>query len=214
MNKNLLIVGAGIYGVVAEEIAESTKQFEKISFIDDKNNKAWSGEPVIGTTENLAELAERYSNIIVAIGDPKVRLALLKKIKSETSYKLVSLVSPDAFIASSARVAEGCIIEPKAVIHTHSVISYGCIVSAGAVVNHGSVCKPGVHVDCNATVAGNTLVPSNIKVPSGTVFKGDTPTAEDYEIEVCADINNGGLPKVPHGPIETETLKYNFDDVM
>ena len=33
--KNLLIIGAGQYGVVAKEIAESMKCFEKIDFVDD-----------------------------------------------------------------------------------------------------------------------------------------------------------------------------------
>ena len=33
--KNLLIIGAGQYGMVAKEIAESMKCFEKIDFVDD-----------------------------------------------------------------------------------------------------------------------------------------------------------------------------------
>ena len=35
MNRNLLIVGAGIYGVVAYEIAADMGRFEKIDFVDD-----------------------------------------------------------------------------------------------------------------------------------------------------------------------------------
>lgn len=36
MNKNLLIVGASTYGVLASEIAEDMKCFEKISFVNDE----------------------------------------------------------------------------------------------------------------------------------------------------------------------------------
>ena len=44
MNHNLLIVGAGIYRVVAKEIAESMECFDKIAFADDKKKMTPNGE--------------------------------------------------------------------------------------------------------------------------------------------------------------------------
>ena len=35
MNKNLLILGAGMFGTVVKEIAWSTGLFEKVDFLDD-----------------------------------------------------------------------------------------------------------------------------------------------------------------------------------
>lgn len=40
VNKNLLILGAGQYGYVAKEVAESMGHFEKITFLDDNNERA------------------------------------------------------------------------------------------------------------------------------------------------------------------------------
>ena len=37
MNRDLLIIGAGQYGMVAKEIAESMRCFDKIDFLDDKS---------------------------------------------------------------------------------------------------------------------------------------------------------------------------------
>lgn len=173
MNNNLLIIGAGIYGVVAKEIAESMTCFGKIAFVDDAKKATPNGIEVVGTCADLRYLVCAYSNIVVAIGNPEIRLSLLQKIKEETSYRIVSLVSPYAYIAPSAQIKKGSIIEPLAVIHTGCVIGTGCIISAGAVVNHASMCADGVHVDCNATVAGNTFVPACTKVCSGTFFKKD-----------------------------------------
>ena len=48
MNKNLLIVGAGAYGVVASNIAHEMGCFEKIDFVDDGNESTPTGEKVIG----------------------------------------------------------------------------------------------------------------------------------------------------------------------
>ena len=170
MNKNLLIVGAGIYAVVAWEIAEDMGCFEKIDFVDDTKETAPNGNRVVGTTRDLGRLATEYSNIIVAIGEPKIRNSLLNQIKEETEYNIVSLVSPKAYVARSAQVEKGCIIEPMAVVHSLCVIAEGCIISSGAVINHAGKCAEAVHVDCNATVAGHVLVPAGEKVKSGQVY--------------------------------------------
>ncbi|MBQ7968419.1 MAG: hypothetical protein IJ292_01170 [Clostridia bacterium] len=171
MNKNLLIIGAGTYGVLASEIAKDVGCFEKIDFVDDERKNTPNGIDVVGTTRDIDELAVEYSNIIVAIGNPDVRMSMLKRIKEETTYSVVSLVSPKAYVSPSAQIMSGCIIEPLTVVHTGCVIAAGCIISAGAVINHASVCCEGVHVDCNATVEGYCIVPAETKICSGEVYK-------------------------------------------
>ncbi len=179
MNNNLLIVGAGVYGLVAYEIADSMKCFDKIAFADDEKKTTPNGIEVIGTCAELDELVCEYSNIIVAIGNPEVRLSLLQKIKEETPFRIVSLISPYAYVSPTAQIMPGSIVEPMAVIHTGSIISTGCIISAGAVVNHVSMCCDGVLVDCNATVAGSTLVPAGMKIKRGEVFDRKNFEAND-----------------------------------
>ena len=174
MNKNLLIVGAGTYAVVASEIAADMGCFEKIDFVDDGRSTTPNGISVVGTTRDIDELAITYSNIIVAIGNPEVRLSLLGRIKEETPYHIITLASPKAYISPSAQIMSGCIIEPMAVVHAGCVIGSGCIISAGAVVNHSSMCYDGVHVDCNATVEGYCIVPSGTKICSDEVYKKKT----------------------------------------
>lgn len=149
----------------------SMKYFEKIAFVDDERKTTPNGIEVVGTCADIERLVCEYSHIVVAIGNPKVRLSLLQKIKEETLFWIVTLVSPHAYISRIAQIMPGSIVEPMAVIHTGCVIGTGCIVSASAVINHASICCDGVHVDCNATVAGNTLVPVVSKVCSGMVFK-------------------------------------------
>lgn len=170
MKSNLLIVGAGLYGLVAKEIAESMGRFGKIGFIDDNAKIAPDGKKILGNLSDINLFRNEYDSVIVAIGNPDARLSMLKKLKNDKCFSIVTLISPLAYISSTADIAEGCIIEPMAVVHTKCVISMGCIISAGAVVNHVSVCEEGVHVDCNATVAGYTTVLAKTKVMSGTVF--------------------------------------------
>lgn len=171
MNRNLLIIGAGIYGLVVKEIAQSTHRFDHIAFIDDGNDHAPDGTQVIGTTKDLVRLSDTYSHAAVAIGNPDFRKKIIQNIEENTPLQLASLVSPHAYIAPSAQLGPGCIIEPMSVVHSGCTLGKGCLICAGAVVNHASSCEDYVQIDCNATVAGYTTVPSGTKVQSGSVYQ-------------------------------------------
>ncbi len=214
MNRNLLIVGAGIYAVVASEIAVEMGCFDKLDFIDDEREITPNGISVIGKFKDIEELVCKYNNVIVAIEEPEIRLSLIQKIKEETPCRMVTLVSPQAYISPSAQIMEGCIIEPKAVISTGCVIARGCIISAGAVVNHTSMCADGVHVDCNATVASSTMVPAGMKIKCGTVY--DRKTIEVNNLFFDAEAWAKKLHEIQqaHTPTPINGKTYNFDDVM
>ena len=171
MKQNLLIVGAGIYGLIAKDIAVDMACFDKIGFIDDNAKTAMDGSAVLGTVADMNTLQQQYDAVVVAIGNPEVRLKILAYVEANTSYKTVSLIAPQAFVSSAASVAPGCIVEPMAVVHARSVLETGAVVSAGAVVNHGGHLLPGAHADCNATVAGFATVAANTKVKSNTYFE-------------------------------------------
>lgn len=214
MNKNLLIIGGGIYAVLASEIAADMGCFKKIDFVDDEKKTTSNGMEVVGKIQDIERLAAEYSNIIVAIGNPDVRLSLLNWIKEETQYRIVSLISPKAYISPSAQIMDGCVIEPMAVIHTNCVIGFGCIISAGAVVNHAAMCCAGVHVDCNATVEGYCIVPARTKVCSSEVYRyKDTINATD----LCFDLqkptkHSADISK--RTPKEMDGLEYTFESGM
>jgi FlaA1/EpsC-like NDP-sugar epimerase len=82
-SENLIIIGAGAYGAVALEIASDMGCFDKIDFVDDGRKIAANGKTVIGTSAQLEELSDEYNNMIVAIGNPELRLSLLKKIEKK-----------------------------------------------------------------------------------------------------------------------------------
>lgn len=214
MKNNLLIIGASTYGVVAYEIAEDMRCFGKIDFVDDERLTTPNGIKVIGTTQDINRLASEYDNIIVAVGNSEVRLSLLERIEKETPYRIVSLISPKAYVSPSAQILNGCIIEPMAVIHTSCVINTGCIISTGAVVNHETICCNGVHVDCNATVEGYCRVPVGTKIYSGDVYKcegavktGDLLFNLQKQPENLLDISK-------RTPKEIDGLEYTFESGM
>lgn len=163
MHKKLLILGAGQYGTVVKEIAESLQCFEKIDFLDDKNQCA------IDVLENHEKYAKTYSHAIVAIGNPDTRLAYIAKLM-QAKFTIATLISPRAYVASSAKVMCGTVVEPMAVINANAVVSIGTLVCAGAVVNHNAVIGDGCVIQCGSIVTANAVLPAKTKLNYASVF--------------------------------------------
>lgn len=163
MKESLLIIGAGQYGAVALEVAQSMGCFEKIGFLDDNNDKA------LGKLEKYKDLIGEYTYAFVAIGKNNFRMEWLKKLKA-AGYKIHPLISPMASVSSTARIGAGSIIEPMAVVQPNAYVGKGCLICAGAVVKHNSHVSDGCHIDSNAVVIPRAVVPSGTKVESCKVF--------------------------------------------
>ncbi len=160
---NLLILGAGQYGSLVYDIAKETQKFDKIDFLDDISVKA------IGKTNEMAKFIGTYKFAIVAIGNSGKRIEFLKALET-AGFEIPVLCSPKAYIAPSAQVSSGTIIEPMAVVHSNSKVGKGCLVCAGAVINHDAVVEDGCQIDCNAVVPSSQTVPKSTMLPCGYVF--------------------------------------------
>lgn len=161
---NLLILGAGQFGLMVKEIAESMGCFDKIDFLDDNN------EIAVGKLADYQEFSFAYRYAVVAIGNPDVRLSYIEKL-SEAGYVVAVIASSSAYIAPSAKVMKGSIIEPMAVVQANSVVSIGSIISSGSVVRHNAVVGDACHVDCNAVVMSGSMVSAKTKVEACTVYR-------------------------------------------
>ena len=163
MENHLLILGAGQYSFVARETAEAMGCFGRIDCLDDNNPEA------IGKLSDYLKLFGEYTHAFVAMGNPALRLEWLEKLEA-AGYRLPVLCSPKAYVAPSARVMGGCIMEPMAVVQSNTVIKRGCLICAGSIVNHNAVVEAVCQIDCGAIVRSNTTVPDGTKVSCGAVI--------------------------------------------
>ncbi len=159
--KKLLILGAGQYGAVAKEIAESTGDYSEIAFLDDSNSVA------IGKIHDFERFKNEFHAATVALGDAVLRLKLLDKL-AECGYDIPVLRHPAAYVSPSAVIGNGSFLEPMTVIHTDVKIGRGCIISAGTIVNHNSKIGSGCHLNCGTIVASNSMIQSQTKTQYGT----------------------------------------------
>ncbi|MBQ8404602.1 MAG: hypothetical protein IJX55_09320 [Clostridia bacterium] len=161
---NLLILGAGQFGLMVKEIAEDMNCFDKIDFLDDNN------EIAIGKLNNYEKFSREYRYAVVAIGNPEIRLSYIQKLE-EACFIVAIIASPNAYIAPSAQIMKGSIIEPMAVVQANSAVAVGCIISSGAVIRHNAFVGDVCHVDCNAVVMSGSVVLAKTKVEACSVYR-------------------------------------------
>ncbi len=183
MNSNLLILGAGQYGQVAKEIAESMGCFEKIDFLDDHS------EIAIDKLGNYEMYSQEYSYAIVAIGNADIRLEYIRKLE-EALFKIAILVSPRAYVSPSAQLMKGTIVEPMAVVNANAVVEIGVIICAGAIVNHNVTVGDGCLLQCGSIVAAGTLMKMKKTLGYNEVLRDSdvpigkcTQTGSNYKLE-------------------------------
>ena len=180
---DLLVLGAGQYGVMAAEIAKSMGAFDRIAFLDDSFLKTTGADlceeqgdgvvskcnHVIGSLSDIERFATNFRFGFVAIGNPALRRKLTEQLLAN-GFSLATLVHPTAYVSPSAKLQKGCCVEPLATIQTGAVIGGASFVASGAVIRHNATVGEYSHVDCNAVVETLAEVPAGTHVACGSVF--------------------------------------------
>lgn len=164
MDKKLLILGAGGHGQVVYEIATDCG-YQQIDYLDDNSNLA------IGKIGDMARFKETYEELIVGIGNNRVRKELMQKAR-EIGFKVATLIHPTAYISRSATIEEGVVIEPRAIVNAHTTIGLGSIVSVGAIVDHDVIVGECCHINTGAIVKAGAQIPGYQKLEAGEVVLG------------------------------------------
>lgn len=156
--KKLLILGAGGHGKCVLDIAKKSKQYNEISFLDDKNIGDYVlGHRIIGDIKSYKDFISKYDDAIVAIGNNEVRLKLTERLIEE-GYNLPIIIDPSATISSTSNIGQGTVVMPKATINTCVTIGKACIINSGAIVEHDCNIGDGVHLSPGAILGGTVSI--------------------------------------------------------
>jgi len=155
----LAILGASGHGKVVGDAAEAMGDWIDIVYYDDAWPElgkclAWN---VLGDTKKLVENLERYSDVVVAIGDNHRRLEMLV-ILANKGVRLPAIIHPDATVSRYSDVQSGSVVFAGAIINPGARIGMGCIINTGATIDHDCKLSNGVHVSPGANLSGGIAV--------------------------------------------------------
>ena len=159
--KKLVIIGAGQYGQNVRDIVISNGNYDEVFFADDNADLA---DCTISEALQLSDV-----EYVIAIGNAEVREITYKKIKQD-GKKIATIVHKSAYVASSATIGEGCIVEPNVTILANVNIGECTLLSAGVVVNHNAIIGCYSHVDVGAVISARSEIKAKEKVEAGKVY--------------------------------------------
>lgn len=197
--KKIVIIGAGGHARSVIDIFLQTGEYQiagcldpcysyrdKIEFMEDIH--------IIGDDSLIPELVNTgIEYAFVAIGDNKLRCKIMNKVKN-CALKVVSAISPHAYISPRAVIGAGSCVMPGAVININCKIGEGVIINTNSSVDHdcqiynyvhiapgtaisgGSVINEGTHIGTNASVIDGICIGSWSYVGAGAVVVKNIPS--------------------------------------
>lgn len=192
MAKDIFIIGAGTYGAVIGDLAE-TCGYSVIGFYDDDLSKAGQsvmGKPVLGKLDCEKKL-HAQANYVVAIGNNKIHVSKSKEIIKKGG-RMPTLIHPKAEVSKYARIGQACIIHaltyiwteaeigdfsiisPAVIIAHHTKIGEGCFIANGCRIGAGIDIAERVFIGMGATVmTGVKKIGRNAIIGAGSVVIRD-----------------------------------------
>lgn len=175
--KDLVIIGAGGFGRevlwTAQSCNKTSKKYNIIGFIDDDKiltNNVTHGIKVLGGTEWFSTQKTRNLHCVIAIGDSKIRQAIVEKIE-KTNVKFTTLIHPSVIHSDSVEIGEGTIVQAGSVLTVDTKIGNHCKIDTNCTIAHDCILEDYVTLNPGVHINGNNRVETGAYLGSGVVTK-------------------------------------------
>ena len=186
---SILLIGGGGHCKSCIDVIEQEGKYQIAGIVDlpEKQGQSVLGYAVLGTDEDLPELARTCPNVLITLGQiktPERRISLFKKLL-EMGANFPVIRSPLAYISHHAEVAEGTIVMHQALINAGAKVGSNCIINNKALIEHDAIIEDHCHIATGAIINGG------VRVGTGTFFGSNAVCKEYIEIGENAVIGCG-----------------------
>lgn len=162
------VFGAGAHGRVVADILRAAG-LASIAFVDDNpalRGREVNGIPIAGSLEEVARGWDAESGIVIALGNPVLRLKIAARAAS-MGVTFFNAIHPSAAIAPTAALGTGSMIGAGAVINSNARVGDHVIVNTAAVVEHDTSLEDGSTICPRASLGGRTTIARGAFIGSG-----------------------------------------------
>lgn len=164
--RELVIVGTGGVGRAlaqfARDVNEASERWRLVGWVDDEPGVAgtWiNGLPVLGGLEALRDFDE--VDVLVAVGGPVARRAVVERLRPLDVVSFPSLVHPRAYVPADVPIGEGVVVYPGACVDPDTELGPFALVNQNATVGHDT------SLGAFATLAPGACIGGTVTVGEG-----------------------------------------------
>jgi len=173
----IILIGAGGHAYSCIDVIEQQGYFQiagLVGFPEQRGERrAGHGYAVIGSDDDLSELAKTYQYALITIGQiqgSEHRARLYGRV-IQLGFQLPLIVSPSAYISRHAQIGAGTIVMHGAIINAGAVVGNNCIINSRALIEHESKVGDHCHISTGAILNGRTTVGDGSFIGSGSIVK-------------------------------------------
>jgi sugar O-acyltransferase (sialic acid O-acetyltransferase NeuD family) len=190
--EKVIVIGAGGHAQSCIDVIEANGQFKITGLIGSKEEvgKEISGYSVIGTDEDLPNLASKIKNAVIGVGQIEssdIRRRLFLNLK-EFGFNLPAIISPHAYISKGAQIGIGTIVMHHALVNAGAKIGDNCIINSKSNIEHNSIIESDCHISTGAIVNGDCLIGRGSFLGSGSVVKQGCTIGENSIIGMLTSV--------------------------
>jgi sugar O-acyltransferase (sialic acid O-acetyltransferase NeuD family) len=171
----LILIGAGGHAHSCIDVIEQHGGFQIAGLIGmpAELHDRHLGYDVIGTDDDLPELAKTIQYALVTLGQiktPAHRVRLYEQALA-VGFQLPTIIAPSAYVSRDATIGAGTIVMHGAIVNAGASVGENCIINTRALLEHDAAVADHCHISTGAILNGNTAIGSGCFVGSGSIIK-------------------------------------------
>ena len=131
------------------------------------------GYPILGSDDDLPNLAKKFSYALVTIGQiksPEPRIRLFKNLL-DSGFQIPIIISPLSYVSKHACIGAGTIVMHHAIVNAYAKIGNNCILNTKALLEHDVYVGDNCHISTRSVINGESIIGSDTFVGSGTIIR-------------------------------------------
>lgn len=206
---DILIVGASGFGREVANIIEENGDYDYIAFIDDDlklQGKIINGYEVEGTVDDLFNREEPI-NVVIAIADPHIRMAIAKKLIKNKNISFPNIISKYADVSQLNRLGIGNIICQGSVLTVGIKMGSFNHINLNCTVGHDAIVKDCITVYPGVNISGNVRIDDYCELGTGSQIIQGKYLAEDVILGAGAVVINDIIEKGTYVGVPVKKVK-------
>lgn len=180
-NIDLFIIGSGQLGKLICKELKKIPIYNIKGFIDNNSNqKNYEGFKIY--KDESFFLNKKKLNLVLAIGDIKKRLEIIKKF---SKFTFLTIILNNTFIENLKNIGSGSIIMPHAKILDNTKIGKFCLIGTNVNILHDVVVGNNCILGGGTIVGANTYIEKNVLIGVGSIISSNKKKIGENSI-ICS----------------------------